>query len=149
MRLSTKGRYGLEAMLDISIHRSEGQINLKSISERLGISENYLEQLFMALRKAGLVKSIRGSQGGYILAREPENITIGSILRTLEGSLAPVSCVNEDATASCIRSNECVTKIVWAKIRDEINQVVDFITLEYLTDEYRKTNNKEDRVYYI
>ena len=85
MKLSTKGRYGVKAMVDLAIHNSEGQIALKSIAERQEISENYLEQLFATLRKAGLVKSTRGAQGGYVLADKPEKITVGTILRALEG----------------------------------------------------------------
>ncbi len=149
MKLSTKGRYGVKAMLDLSIHNSEGQISLKSIAERQGISENYLEQLFSALRKAGLVKSIRGAQGGYILSQDAGSITVGAILRALEGSLAPVDCVIENDPAYCSRSYGCVTKIIWTKIRDSINEVVDSITLEDLMEEYRKSSSNEDYTYYI
>lgn len=149
MKLSTKGRYGVKAMLDLALHNSEGQISLKSIAERQDISENYLEQLFATLRKAGLVKSIRGSQGGYILSQEPESITIGSILRALEGSLAPVDCVSENDDANCSKADCCVTRVVWTKIRDSINQVVDSITLSSLVDEYKKVQVENDYAYYI
>ena len=130
MKLSTKGRYGVKAMLDLAIHNSEGQIALKNIAERQEISENYLEQLFAILKKAGLVKSIRGAQGGYILANEPYKTTVGSILRALEGSLAPVECVVEVDPVKCCRADLCVTKIIWEKIRDRVNDVVDSITFE-------------------
>ena len=149
MKLSTKGRYGLKAMLDLAIHNSEGQISLKSIAERQDISENYLEQLFAILRKSGLVKSTRGSQGGYVLAQSPEKISVGCILRALEGSLAPVDCVMENDPQQCSRSEECVTRFIWAKIRDSVNQVVDSISLEDLINEYNKTNKKEDFMYFI
>ncbi|MCX7709657.1 MAG: Rrf2 family transcriptional regulator [Clostridia bacterium] len=149
MKLSTKGRYGLKAMLDLAIHHSEGQISLKSIAERQDISENYLEQLFAILRKSGIVKSIRGSQGGYVLAQGPDSITVGSILRALEGSLAPVDCVMETEPAQCNRAEGCVTKLIWKKIRDSVNDVVDSITLEDLITEYKKANNKDDYMYYI
>ena len=149
MKLSTKGRYGLKAMLDLAIHNAEGQIALKSIAERQEVSENYLEQLFALLKKAGLVKSIRGSQGGYNLASQPQNITVGSILRALEGSLAPVECVTEIDPAVCIRSEGCATKLIWEKIRDKINEVVDSITLQDLLDDYRKANSNEEYIYYI
>jgi Rrf2 family protein len=144
MKLSTKGRYGVMAMLDLALHNSEGQVPLKSIAERQEISENYLEQLFALLRKAGLVNSIRGAMGGYILAESTDKITVGSILRALEGSLAPVDCVVEDEPALCSKSECCVTKVVWKKIRDSINEVVDSITLEDLAEEYRKNNNNQD-----
>lgn len=149
MKLSTKGRYGLKAMLDLAVHNSGGQISLKSIAERQNISENYLEQLFATLRKCELVKSIRGSQGGYILAQPASSITVGSILRALEGSLAPVDCVTENEPAQCSKSDGCVTKIIWEKIRDSVNNVVDSITLEDLITEYNKANDKDDLMYFI
>ncbi len=149
MKLSTKGRYGVMAMLDLAIHNSEGQISLKSIAERQDISENYLEQLFSLLRKSGLVKSIRGSLGGYVLADQPDKITVGAVLRALEGSLAPVDCVVENDPANCERSACCVTKMVWEKIRDSINDVVDSITLQDLTEEYKKYNKNDEYMFYI
>ncbi len=152
MKLSTKGRYGVKAMLDLAINSTEGQISLKSIADRQGISENYLEQLFASLRKAGIVKSIRGSQGGYMLSDDPENITVGSILRVLEGSLAPVDCVSDtDKTdkEKCSRSEFCVTKLVWERIRDGVNNVVDSITLKDLIEEYSKQKDSSEFMYYI
>ncbi|WP_265444397.1 RrF2 family transcriptional regulator [Acetivibrio straminisolvens] len=140
MRLSTKGRYGLKAMLDLALHNDEGPVALKSIAERQGLSENYLEQLFAALKKAGHVTSVRGAQGGYLLSKSPDNITIGSILRALEGSLAPVDCVVEDKPAKCDRFDNCVTKIVWEKIRDSVNEAVDSITLADLVNESNKNS---------
>lgn len=148
MKLSTKGRYGVKAMVDLAIHNSEGQIALKSIAERQEISENYLEQLFATLRKSGLVKSTRGAQGGYILADLPENISVGTILRALEGSLAPVDCVSEDPV-ECSRNQICVTKFIWEKIRDSVNKVVDGITLKDLVDDYIKATKKEEYDYNI
>ena len=149
MKLSTKGRYGVKAMLDLALHNTEGQIALKNIAERQDISENYLEQLFSTLRKAGLVKSTRGSQGGYILGNTPEKITVGSILRALEGSLAPVECVTEVDPAKCCRSDGCVTKLIWEKIRDRVNEVVDSISLADLVEDYKKANKKDDYIYMI
>jgi Rrf2 family cysteine metabolism transcriptional repressor len=149
MKLSTKGRYGVKAMLDLAVHSSEGHIPLKSIAERQNISENYLEQLFALLRKEGIVKSIRGAQGGYMLAHDPQEITVGSILRALEGSLAPVDCVTENDPAHCDRAERCVTKSIWTKIRDKVNEVVDSITLKDLMEEYRKLNTEQGYMYYI
>jgi Rrf2 family protein len=148
MKLSTKGRYGLKAMLDLAIHNNEGQVVLKSIAERQGLSENYLEQLFAALKKAKLVKSLRGSQGGYLLGDKAENITVGDILRALEGSLAPADCVSEDWKGPmCENSDFCVTRGVWEKIRDGINNVIDNITLQELVDDYKASiNAKEDLI---
>ena len=93
MKLSTRGRYGLRAMLDIAINQGDGPTTLPSISERQGISVGYLEQLMVPLKKEGLIRSVRGAQGGYLLAREPEKITVGDIIRALEGPIAPVACV--------------------------------------------------------
>lgn len=149
MKLSTKGRYGVKAMLDLALHNCEGQISLKSIAERQNISENYLEQLFATLRKAGLVKSVRGAQGGYALAQSPESTTVGAILRALEGSLAPVDCVIENDPVLCERSEGCITRLVWEKIRDSVNSVVDSITLENLMEDYKKMNHREDFIYHI
>lgn len=149
MKLSTKGRYGLKAMLDLAVHSCEGQVSLKSIAERQEISENYLEQIFAVLKKAGLVKSIRGSQGGYILSQSADKITVGSVLRALEGSLAPVDCVLEDDPSECKRAELCVTRIIWEKIRDSINEVVDSITLKDLLDEVKKNCKNDNYIYYI
>lgn len=149
MKLSTKGRYGLKAMLDLAIHNKDGQVVLKSIAERQDISENYLEQLFAVLNKAKLVKGMRGSQGGYTLVKSAENITVGEIIRALEGSLAPVECVAEDYPAYCKRYDNCVTKCIWEKIRDSIYSVIDSITLESLVIKYQKTMGKDDYIYYI
>jgi Rrf2 family cysteine metabolism transcriptional repressor len=149
MKLSTKGRYGLKAMLDLAVHNTEGQVVLKSIAERQGISENYLEQLFAVLKRSKLVKSIRGSQGGYTLGDSPDKITVGNILRALEGSLAPVDCVAEEHSVACERYDYCVTKGIWMKIRDSINAVVDSTTLQDLVDDYKKAAAKENSMYFI
>ncbi|RCX16851.1 BadM/Rrf2 family transcriptional regulator [Anaerobacterium chartisolvens] len=151
MKLSTKGRYGLKAMLDLALHDSEGQVALKTIAERQGLSENYLEQLFAILKKAELVKSIRGAQGGYILSQTPDNITVGSVLRALEGSLAPTECVTDSSEPLyCSKSGKCVTKLVWEKIRDKVNEVVDSMTLADLLEDYRKANSGDEFfTYYI
>lgn len=143
MKLSTKGRYGLKAMLDLAIHCDEGQVALKSIAERQGLPENYLEQLFASLKKAKLIKSVRGSQGGYSLGRSSEKITVGDILRTLEGSMSPTDCVSENSDSNCCgNSDYCVTKGVWEKIRDGINNVIDNITLKELVDDYYRNDNE-------
>jgi Rrf2 family protein len=136
-------------MLDLAVHNSEGQVVLKSIAERQSISENYLEQLFSTLKKAKLVKSIRGPQGGYTLGDAADKITVGAILRALEGSLAPVDCVAEDNPACCSRKEFCVTRNVWEKIRDSINAVVDSTTLENLVEDYNKYAVKNDYMFFI
>jgi Rrf2 family cysteine metabolism transcriptional repressor len=138
LKLSTKGRYGVKAMIDLAQHLGEGPTSLKSIAERQGISEHYLEQLVSGLRKAGLVKSVRGAQGGYILGREPANIKIGEIIRVLEGPIAPVDCVSEEDPECCAKAEYCVTRTIWEKIRDSIADVLDSITLENILLDAKK-----------
>lgn len=133
MKISTKGRYALRLMLDLALHNTGEYITIKSISARQEISDKYLEQIITQLSKAGYVKSIRGAQGGYRLAKAPEEYTVGMILRLIEGSLAPVACL-EDETNQCTRSSQCATLDVWVKLNDAINNVVDNITLEDLVD---------------
>ncbi|MDD2555703.1 MAG: Rrf2 family transcriptional regulator [Syntrophaceticus sp.] len=142
MRLSTRGRYGLRAMLDIAIDQSDEPVTLASISERQGVSIGYLEQLMVPLKKEGLIRSVRGAQGGYLLSRVPENITVGDIIRTLEGPIAPVACVSEDYPEECDRAEGCVTRLVWAKVRDSIAEVLDSLTLHDLIEETRKSSDR-------
>ena len=149
MKLSTKGRYGLQAMVDLGVYSKEKHVSLKSIAERLSMSENYLEQLMALLKKNKLVVSTRGAQGGYALAKPAENITIGEILRALEGSLAPTDCTCKGNTVHCALDGKCVTKSVWEKIRDSIDRVVDGITLDQLMADYEKINENAAQTYYI
>lgn len=151
MKLSTKGRYGARAMLDLALHYTEegGPVSLGAIAHRQGISEEYLEQIFSALRKAGLVESIRGAQGGYKPGRQAEKITVGDILRVLEGSLSPVDCADDGKTPSCERYDECVMRDVWRKMRDSINAAVDSVTLADLVAKYEALQHKGDYMYYI
>ncbi|OON96336.1 MAG: Rrf2 family transcriptional regulator [Epulopiscium sp. Nele67-Bin005] len=140
MKLSTKGRYGLRLMVDLGVHAKDKQVSLKSISDRLQISESYLEQLIAKLKKHQLVKSVRGAQGGYLLGASPEEISVGNILRALEGSLAPTDCTCDlakdyDCLSHC-GGGKCSTKTVWEKLRDSINEVVDNITLQQLINDY-------------
>lgn len=150
MKLSTKGRYGSRAMLDLALNYNEsnGPVSLNSIAQRQDISEEYLEQIFSSLRRAGLVASVRGAQGGYKLGRQAEQITVGDILRVLEGSLAPAECVEDGKAVKCDRFEDCVMLGVWKKIDDAINKTVDSITLADLVQEY-KDNHTEDFMYYI
>lgn len=132
MKLSTKGRYGLRAMLDMAMFNEEGPIATHTIAERQGISERYLEQLLIPLKQNGLVKSIRGSQGGYLLGRNPKDISVGDIIRVLEGPIAPVECVSEVNPDECQRADYCVTRIIWSQVRDAISNVLDSYSLEDL-----------------
>lgn len=136
LKLSTKGRYGLRAMVDLAINSAGDEIvALSQIADRQSISLNYLEQLIARLRRAGLVKGIRGAQGGYILSKSPEDISIGDILRALEGNLNPVECTEIMGEDLCDNSDVCVTKYVWKRISDSINETVDNIKLSELLEE--------------
>lgn len=148
MKLSTKGRYGLRAMLDLAINSSGDHVSLYSIAQRQNISENYLEQVFSTLRKAGLVKSVKGAQGGYILAQAPSEIGVGTILRALEGDL---SVVDGEADGSATESTilNCIRINVWERMNESLNSVVNSITLESLVEEYRRMAGKEIVMYYI
>lgn len=140
MKLSTKGRYGLRAMINMAIHKDEGPNAVYLVAEREGISDRYLEQLMVALKRAGLIKSIRGPQGGYILSREPEQITVGQIIRALEGPIAPVDCVSEEYPEDCERADQCVTRLLWTKVRDSIADVLDSYTLQDMVTESKQMN---------
>ena len=136
MKLSTKGRYGLRAMLDLALNSTEEAIALSGVAERQNISISYLEQLIAKLKKAGLVNSIRGAQGGYVLAKPASDISVGDILRALEGDLNPVDCAEVmGGESTCSGADLCVTKYVWKRISDSINDAVDNIMLSELVEE--------------
>ncbi|NLJ40330.1 MAG: Rrf2 family transcriptional regulator [Clostridiales bacterium] len=142
MRLSTRGRYGLRALFDLALNQSGGPIPLSEIARRQNISESYLEQLFASLRKAGLVKSVRGAHGGYNLGASADAIYIGQILRTLEGDIAPADCVNDRHATECSGADACVTRIIWEKIKDSIDQVIDSISLGDMVQKQNELDQK-------
>ena len=134
MFISTKGRYALRLMLDLAEESGEGQtVPLKKVAESQNISLKYLEQIIPVLTRAGYVKSVRGAQGGYRLTKEPREYTVGMILRLTEGTLAPVSCL-EDEENQCPRSTFCQTLFVWEKLYKAINETADSITLQDIID---------------
>lgn len=150
MKLSTRGEYGLRAMFDLALRQGQGPVPLKDIAERQDISGHYLEQLIASLRKAGLVKSVRGAQGGYMLGRPPNEITVGDIVRVLEGPIGPTECVSEEETVSCNRSETCIARRVWERVRDSIIEVMDSITLEDMCLEAKKLAEEcKADMYYI
>lgn len=129
--------------MDLAVHNDGKYQNVKQIAERQGISEKYLEQIIAVLNKAGFVISVRGAQGGYRLADEPGNITVGMILRLTEGSLSPVACVNSMDEGECQRCVQCETIDVWKDLADAINQVVDSFTIEELANKQISRKKKE------
>lgn len=137
LKISTKGRYALRLMLDLAMHDDGRCIPIKEIAARQSISDKYLEQIISVLSRAGYVKSVRGAGGGYKLAHPVKSYTVGMILRLTEGSLAPVACLDDNVN-TCQRKNQCATLMVWEKLYEAINGVVDSITLEDLV-EYQKS----------
>jgi len=123
MKISTKGRYGLTIMIELAKRHGEGPVSLKSIAQSNDLSEHYLEQLIAPLRNAGLVKSIRGAYGGYVLAHKPSQITAGDVIRVLEGPLTPVECIEDEEPAK---------RELWIRIRDAIKDVLESTTIDDL-----------------
>ncbi len=136
MKISTRGRYGLRALVDLALYEEGKAIPLRKISERENISEQYLEQLFASLRKAGIVSSVRGAHGGYLLNEDPDEITAGDVIRVLEGPIQPVSCVTDDF--ECEQEKECVTHDLWLLLSDQIGEVLDSYTLSDLVQKAGK-----------
>lgn len=133
MKISTKGRYALRLMLDLALNNNGVPVRIKDIAARQDISDKYLEQIISGLNKAGYVKSIRGPQGGYQLAKDPARYTVGMILRLTEGSLAPVACL-EDEVNDCSRQDCCATLELWKQLDTAIRGVVDHVTLADLVE---------------
>ncbi|NLW91963.1 MAG: Rrf2 family transcriptional regulator [Syntrophomonadaceae bacterium] len=147
MKISTKGRYGLRSMLDLAVYSTGDQVALNAIAERQNISPNYLEQVFSLLRKAGLVKSVKGAQGGYVLADHPSKISVGNILRALEGELTITTDSGEELDSKGVEY--CLRTRVWDEINAAINSVVDAITLEDLVLEYEKMQGNLSLMFFI
>ncbi len=141
MKLSTKGRYGVKAMVELAIHYGDSPLSIKTISQRQGISEYYLEQLFSPLRKAKLINSTRGAQGGYILGREPKEIKISDIMYVLEGPIEIADCIEGVA---CNNIDCCATRLLWTKIKNSIDEVMEGITLQDIVDDYNKIKEKNE-----
>ena len=142
MKISTKGRYGLRALIDLAQYSEIEPVSINSIATRQGISERYLEQLMTLLIKAGLIKSIRGAGGGYVLAKDMIYISVVDVLRALEGNLEPVECAAFKPEETCEAAGGCVTKYVWQRINESINRTVDEIDLKQLVEESKSIQNQ-------
>ena len=138
MKLSTRARYGLKALIDLGLHSANEAISLQSIAERQDISTSYLEQLMAMLKKAGLVKSSRGAYGGYQLGKPADEISVGEVLRVLEGSLEAAACPGIENG-----SDVCVAKLVWKRINDSITSAVDTLMLGQLIEESRRVHEEK------
>ena len=142
MKLSTKGRYATRALLDLALHFGEGPILVKDISRRQEVSDRYLEQILTPLKAAGLVRVVRGARGGFALARPPSEIRLIEIVQIMEGSTAPVECV--DHADSCSRSVSCVTREVWTDLKSAIDGVLESVTLQSLVEKERQQQAADD-----
>ena len=131
MKISTRGRYALRLMMDIALQGQDEPVRIKDIARRQEISEKYLEQIVSVLNKAGFVKSSRGPQGGYRLMRDPSEYTVGSILCLIEGSLAPVACMDMEVN-DCSRHERCATLLLWQKLHEALKDVIDHVRLSDL-----------------
>lgn len=148
MKLSTKGRYAARAMLDLALNYGKDPVSVREIAERQKISERYLENILNMLVRAGIVVSTRGKSGGFSLSREPENIDLGEIITTVEGSLAPVDCVAD--SSNCDRVSICVTYEIWRKLENAMMDILSSTTLKDMIDIYnRKNSTSENIMYYI
>ncbi|MDL2252618.1 Rrf2 family transcriptional regulator [Ruminococcaceae bacterium OttesenSCG-928-I18] len=145
MKISTKGRYALRLMVDLSLYDTGEYVSLKDVAERQAISMKYLEQIVSQLTKAGYLHSVRGPQGGYKLARRPTQYTVGEILRVTEGNLAPVSCL-EVVPNPCPRAEFCSTLPVWEGLYQHIADYVDGITLEDVVNNEKKSPDSDDLI---
>ena len=142
MKLSTKGRYGARAMVDLALYYGQGPVLLKDIAQRLEVSEKYLEHIITSLKVVGLVKSIRGAHGGYMLAKPLAEIKLSQIITSLEGSLAPVECVDDPEL--CSRVELCVVRDVWSKLKKATDEILESISLKDLAEQQkRKVQNKK------
>jgi len=138
MKLSTKGKYGVRAVFEIARNYGKGPISIKEIADRQGISFSYLEQILHKLGKAGLIDSVRGPAGGYLLARKPSELTIGDIIRVLEGPIALSHCLEPGETGDCYQADDCVAKMVWTKVGAKIEEALDSISFADLLQQHQK-----------
>ena len=136
MKISTRGRYAVRFIIDIASHGKGAQIPLKEVAERQNISEKYLEQIIPVLLKNDIIVSTRGARGGYSLAKDPAEITVGSILRVTERNFFPSPCLSEGRTEPCERADSCLAREIYVRMKDALDSVVEQITIGYLVDKY-------------
>lgn len=137
MKFSTRARYGLRAMIELALRFNQGPVSVKTISEQQEISEAYLEQIMPVLTRRGLAKSLRGVQGGYLLTRDPSRIKVRDVIEAMEGPVVPVDCVSKEDPIECARYGKCVSRIVWERVRDVVEEALDSLTLQDLIDDLK------------
>jgi Rrf2 family protein len=147
MKLSTRGRYGARMMLDLAVHHGAGYLLLKDVAARMDVSEKYLGHVIPALKRAGLIKASRGAHGGYLLAKEPADISLGEVVRAVEGDCSIVECVKSPDV--CHRAGSCVTRDKWVGLRVKMMEFLDRVTLEQMAEEHNEILNREPLMWYI
>jgi len=140
MKLSTLSRYGLRAMVDICNNQDSGPVSIRIISKRQRISVKYLEMILIPLKSKKLIKSTRGSNGGYELAKNPLKITVGDIIRIMDGPIIPVDCLGKRNRKTCDKINSCATRLVWMRVKQAIDEIVDSVTLYELSQKQDELN---------
>ncbi len=147
MKLSTRGQYGTRALLDLALHSGEGPVLLRDISQRQQISLPYLDRVITPLITGGMIWSTRGPRGGVSLARSPQEIKLSEVIRLLEGSIAPVECVNDPEY--CPRSDLCVTRDIWGELKKAMDDVLESTTLQDLVERQKRKGRPQEVMYYI
>ena len=147
MKLSTRGRYGTRALLDLALHQGEGPVPLKDIAQRQQISLQYLEHLITPLIAGGIIRSTRGAKGGVSLAQPPEEVRLSAVIQLLEGSIAPAECVNNPGI--CSRSELCVPHDIWGELSKAMNRILESTTLQDLVERQKRKERPEEVIYYI
>jgi Rrf2 family transcriptional regulator, cysteine metabolism repressor len=148
MRISTKGDYATRALQDLAMHYDQGPIPIEAIAQRQALPARYLEQLLLTLKRAGLLASKRGVNGGYYLAKLPREITLGQILRAVDGPITPIFCVSETPREHCSQEDFCALRDVWAEVRDAVSAIVDHTTLQDICERIQ-AKTKERVTYQI
>ena len=147
MKITTKGRYGTRAMLDVALHQADSPVQLKVIAQRQQISLQYLEHIITPLIAAGLLRSTRGAYGGVSLGKPPQEIVLSEVIQVLEGSITPVECV--DDPNACSRADICVTRDVWTEVKEAMAGVLESVTLQDLADRQKDKQKLKSAMYYI
>lgn len=144
MKLSSRSEYGMRALAVLARHFGETPLSIRTIASAEGISEQFLEQIFVDLRRAGLVESVRGARGGFRLSRKPGEISVGDAYRALEGPIAPTDCLSDDPETCCTRTDHCAARTVWQRLRDSMAETLDGMTLADLAASARGEEVGED-----
>ena len=149
MKVSTKGDYATRAMQDLALHYDQGPIQIEEIARRQHLPVRYLEQILLSLKRAGFLESRRGVNGGYYLAKHPREITVGAIIRVMEGPIIPIFCVGSGKREICIEEPHCSLRDIWNEVRDAVVRIVDHITLEDLCRQIRVKRERQELTYQI